>query len=60
MGDQSVRMNLPDAARRLQQTLGNRMVTTIAGSRDPKAIGGWIERRGEALPRPQHHAFVCL
>ena len=43
MADQSVRMDLPDVARRLQQTLGHRLVATISGSRDPKAIGGWID-----------------
>ena len=51
MADQSVRMDLPDVARRLQQTLGNRLVATISGSRDPKAIGGWID--GSRQPRPR-------
>ncbi|MDQ6837584.1 MAG: XRE family transcriptional regulator [Actinomycetota bacterium] len=45
----SVRLEIHDVVKVLQEILGTRLVGHLAGSKDPKAVSDWIE--GSRAPR---------
>ncbi len=61
--DEAVRLDVPDVARVLQDTLGQSLTGLIADVRNVKAVGKWA--RGERTPHPEvaqrlRHAYQVV
>jgi len=48
---QAIRADVAEVAAAMQDVFGQRITATIAGVRDPRAVGKWA--RGERLPHPE-------